>query len=206
MDGRSRRLSFKVPASPLITLAAIMSSTHLGTQRQVFCDTCLTIVALWLSSVVSTKSRLWSSSSWPAPRAHRIDKPRDASGAAGTASIPRRAAKAAHSSIAAFGTRSSAYGMARPAAAATARALRSSSSHRAARPTKSTDASRAMATRGERKLLVMKRPIAAPIRRLFSGTTAVWGIGRPRGRRKRATTANQSAHAPTMPASAKAAR
>ena len=63
-----------------------------------------------------------------------------------------------------------------------------------------------MATRGERKLLVMKRPIAAPMRRLFSGTTAVWGIGSPRGRRKSATTANQSAQAPTMPASAKALR
>ena len=58
----------------------------------------------------------------------------------------------------------------------------------------------------ERKLLVMKRPIAAPIRRLFSGTTAVWRIGRPRGRRRSATTANQSAQAPTIPASAKASR
>ena len=42
-----------------------------------------------------------------------------------------------------------------------------------------------MATRGERKLLVMKRPIAAPMRRLFSGTTAVWGIGKPEGTAKK---------------------
>ena len=59
--------------------------------------------------------------------------------------------------------------MARAAPAAAARALPSSSSHRAARPAKSTDDSRAMATRGQRKLLVMKRPSAGPIRRLFSG-------------------------------------
>jgi hypothetical protein len=96
--------------------------------------------------------------------------------------------------------------MIRPAPAAIARALRSFSNHRAASPTASTDESRAMATRGERKLLVMNRPSAGPMRRLFSGTTAVWGIGRPSGRRKSATTANQSAQAPTMPASANAPR
>ena len=59
--------------------------------------------------------------------------------------------------------------------------------------------------RGE-KVVGMKHPIAAPMRPLFSGTTAVWGIGSPRGRRKSATTANQSAQAPTMPASANALR
>ena len=32
---------------------------------------------------------------------------------------------------------------------------------------------------------MMKRPIAAPMRRLFSGTTAVWGIGSPRGTAKK---------------------
>ena len=43
--------------------------------------------------------------------------------------------------------------MARPAAAATARALRSSSSHRAARPTKSTDDRRATADAGGEKVV-----------------------------------------------------
>src|ERR1700722_15611992 len=76
---------------------------------------------------------------------HRSESPRDASGAAGTASIPRRAARATHSSIAAFGKRSSAYGMARAAPAATARALPSSSSHRSTRPTKSPGDRRARA-------------------------------------------------------------
>ena len=37
---------------------------------------------------------------------------------------------------------------------------------------------------------------------LRAGMMAVWGMGRPRGWRNRAVTANQSATAPTMAASA----
>ncbi len=42
------------------------------------------------------------------------------------------------------------------------------------------------------------------MRSLLRGITAVCGMGRPSGRRKRAVTANQSAQAPTVPASANA--
>jgi hypothetical protein len=51
------RISLKVSVSPLITLAAIMSSTHFGIQRQDFCATCQTMVALRRLSVVLTKPR-----------------------------------------------------------------------------------------------------------------------------------------------------
>ncbi len=51
-------------------------------------------------------------------------------------------------------------------------------------------------------------PTMAPTRAAmscqFDGISAVWGIGRPSGRRKIAVTANQSARPPTMPASAMA--
>jgi hypothetical protein len=57
-----------------------------------------------------------------------------------------------------------------------------------------------------RKLLVMKRPSAAPMRSLLLGTMPVCGIGRPNGRLNSATIANQSAQAPTMAASENARR
>ena len=53
-------------------------------------------------------------------------------------------------------------------------------------------------------MLAVKRPIATPMRSLLRGTIAVWGIGMPKGWRNNATTANQSAQAPIIPASAKA--
>src|ERR1700722_10739914 len=65
-----------------------MSSTHFGIQRQDFCATCSTIVALYRSSVISTKSRPWSSSVWPAPYADRIESPREASGRGGNGLDP----------------------------------------------------------------------------------------------------------------------
>jgi hypothetical protein len=72
--------------------------------------------------------------------------------------------------------------------------------HRAA----STWTSFSDSTFGVRKLLVMKRPSAPAMRALLRGTIPVWGIGNPSGRRNSATTANQSAQAPTMPAWANA--
>src|SRR5262249_34477966 len=75
---------------------------------------------------------------------------------------------------------------------------------RVIQPTTSTRRSCSCATLGLRKLLVIKRPSAAPIRSLLFGTIPVCGMGMPNGCRNRATTANQSAQAPTMPASAKA--
>src|ERR1700735_504693 len=70
----------------------------------------------------------------------------------------------------------------------------------------STRDSRSFKAEAVRKLLVMKRLSAPPMRSLLAGMMPVCGIGKPSGRRNRATTANQSAQAPTMPASAKARR
>jgi hypothetical protein len=50
----------------------------------------------------------------------------------------------------------------------------------------------------------MKLASVSPIRSLFFGMIAVWGIGRPSGWRNRAVTANQSARPPTIAASANA--
>ena len=75
---------------------------------------------------------------------------------------------------------------------------------RAKNPAESMPSRRRASTAGLRKLLDMKRPSAAPMRSLLRGTMPVWGMGRPNGRRNSATTANQSAQAPTIEASAKA--
>ena len=56
-----------------------------------------------------------------------------------------------------------------------------------------------------RKLLQMKPASLAPMRSLLLGMIAVCGIGSPSGWRNSATTTNQSAMAPTIAASAKAA-
>ena len=56
-----------------------------------------------------------------------------------------------------------------------------------------------------RKWVARKWARFSPMRSLFSGMMAVCGIGSPQGCRNSATTANQSATAPTMAASAKAA-
>ena len=55
-----------------------------------------------------------------------------------------------------------------------------------------------------RKFCCTNSPSVAPNWSLRSEMMAVWGMGRPRGRRNRAVTANQSASPPTMDASAKA--
>ncbi len=55
-----------------------------------------------------------------------------------------------------------------------------------------------------RKFSCTKVPRLAPIWSLRVGMIAVWGIGRRRGWRNRAVTANQSATPPTMAASAAA--
>jgi hypothetical protein len=51
----------------------------------------------------------------------------------------------------------------------------------------------------------MKSASLAPMRSLLAGMIAVCGTGSPSGWRNSATTANQSAMAPTIAASAKAA-
>jgi hypothetical protein len=86
------------------------------------------------------------------------------------------------------------------------RALSGLSSQRAAQAAGSISRIFAVSTLGDRKLLEMKRPMAPPIRSLLCGTIAVCGIGMPSGWRNKATTANQSAQAPIIPASAKARR
>lgn len=60
-------------------------------------------------------------------------------------------------------------------------------------------------TSSARKLSPTKSPRDWPSWSFLVGMMAVCGMGRPRGWRKRAVTANQSARAPTMPASAAAA-
>ncbi len=55
---------------------------------------------------------------------------------------------------------------------------------------------------GDRKFCCTNRPSARPMRSLLAGMMAVCGIGTPSGWRNRAVTANQSASAPTMAASA----
>jgi hypothetical protein len=56
----------------------------------------------------------------------------------------------------------------------------------------------------ETKFAATNSDSAEPIESLRRGMIAVCGIGSPSGRRKSAVTANQSASAPTIPASAAA--
>ena len=72
---------------------------------------------------------------------------------------------------------------------------------RAATPT---ERNRSRTTASDRKLVPTKSPRPAPSWSLRVGMIAVCGMGRPSGRRNRAVTANQSASAPTMDASAAA--
>ncbi len=67
-------------------------------------------------------------------------------------------------------------------------------------------ASRSRTTWPERKFSPTKSPSDRPKESFLVGMIAVCGMGRPKGRRNNAVTANQSASAPTMPASAAAAR
>ena len=60
-------------------------------------------------------------------------------------------------------------------------------------------------TSAVRKLVSTKVPSPRPMSSLRFGMMAVCGIGRPSGRLNSAVTANQSARAPTIEASAKAA-
>ena len=87
---------------------------------------------------------------------------------------------------------------------ATRRARSPSVSQAAVLPARSISFKRRWTCSGCRKLREIKRPNPAPIRSLDLGTMAVWGMGKPKGLRKRAVTANQSASAPTIAASAKA--
>ena len=65
-------------------------------------------------------------------------------------------------------------------------------------------ASRSRTTASDRKFVATNSDSDSPIASLRRGMIAVCGIGSPSGCRKRAVTANQSASAPTMPASAMA--
>ncbi len=62
--------------------------------------------------------------------------------------------------------------------------------------------SRSVSTAGARKFVCTKVPRPRPSWSLRFGMMAVCGIGRPSGWRNSAVTANQSASAPTMAASA----
>lgn len=64
--------------------------------------------------------------------------------------------------------------------------------------------SRWRTTASERKFSPTNSPSETPSWSFFFGMIAVCGMGMPSGWRKRAVTANQSASAPTMPASAAA--
>ena len=72
----------------------------------------------------------------------------------------------------------------------------------ATREDTSTRASLSRTTSSARKFSPTKSPRLSPSTSFFVGMIAVWGIGRPSGCRKSAVTANQSASAPTMAASA----
>lgn len=65
-------------------------------------------------------------------------------------------------------------------------------------------ASRVRTTCADRKFSPTNWPSDRPKASFLVGMIAVCGIGRPNGRRNSAVTANQSASAPTMPASAAA--
>jgi hypothetical protein len=65
--------------------------------------------------------------------------------------------------------------------------------------------SRVRTTWGDRKFSPTKSPSERPRTSFFVGMIAVCGMGSPIGRLNSAVTANQSASAPTMPASAAAA-
>lgn len=79
------------------------------------------------------------------------------------------------------------------------------SSHRPSRAPIPTARSRVRTTCSDRKFSPTKSPSDLPSASFFVGMIAVCGIGSPSGRRNSAVTANQSAMAPTMPASAAAA-
>jgi hypothetical protein len=96
-------------------------------------------------------------------------------------------------------------GMVCPARRATSAAFCGRRTHSAMRAAGSMLRSFWSSSRGLRNSPAMKPPRASPMRSLLRGMIAVCGIGRPKGRRNRAVTANQSAQAPTADASAKAA-
>ena len=127
-----------------------------------------------------------------------------ATGAAGTALMPATMEWPNASVISSRGNARATSGTTTAALRATRLALSGLPSQSATHCAASTCTSFSDSTLGVRKLLVMNRPSAPAMRVLLRGTIPVWGIGSPKGRRNSATTANQSAQAPTMPASANA--
>lgn len=89
--------------------------------------------------------------------------------------------------------------------AVTRSACSGSASHAPSRLPIPTARSRCRTTSSERKFSPTNSPSDTPNWSFLVGMIAVCGMGRPSGWRKRAVTANQSASAPTMPASAAAA-
>ena len=91
-----------------------------------------------------------------------------------------------------------------PALAASCSALCRSASHWPTLSATPMLARRSPSTAPDRKLPCTNVPRPRPMSSLRLGMIAVCGIGMPSGCLNRAVTANQSARAPTMPASAKA--
>ena len=91
------------------------------------------------------------------------------------------------------------------AVSATRPLWRGSHSHWPTRCATSSERTRWAITSSLKKLVCTKRPSVWPSRSLRRGMIAVCGMGRPSGWRNKAVTANQSASAPTIAASANAA-
>ena len=89
-----------------------------------------------------------------------------------------------------------------PAFAASLAALRGSASQAPIWPATPTDRIFSARTGPDRKLPCTNWPRPRPMSSLRLGMIAVWGMGIPSGWRNNAVTANQSASAPTMAASA----
>src|SRR6516162_9859401 len=165
-----------------MTRSAIMLSTHLGIQRDECSDTIRLIVALLRLSERSPKSSARSSAACAAPPAHSTAKSFEASGAAGIDSMPWRATLPRNSPSSGRASDFRIRGSSVPTYCTSCFALSGSLSQRVIHPTTSTRKSCSCATLGLRKLLVMKRPSAAPIRSLLFGTIPVCGMGMPNGR------------------------
>ena len=143
-----------------------------------------------------------SISSWWRPSAVAISSARPASGA--TWMRRRRPTTACSTPACRSSSRSTSTAPAMAALAwrASVSALAGTSNQVARRDATWTPRSFSAMTGGARKFSSTKDPSARPSWSLRVGMIAVWGIGRPSGRRNSAVTANQSARAPTMAASA----
>src|SRR5215471_11342997 len=146
-----------------MTRSAIMLSTHLGIQRDECSDTMRCIVALLRLSERSPKSSARSIAACAAPPAHSTAKSFEASGAAGTDSMPWRATLPRNSPSSGRASDFTIRGSSVPTYCASCFELSGSLTQRVTQPTTSTRKSCSCATLGLRKLLVMKRPNAAPI-------------------------------------------